>query len=167
MRCINLYAKPYKPMCFELGFNEALLGLLNWPIAKEVRCLDLQFHLESFELMMILRSLWTTQLYTFILYRACIFPFPPLFSFTISKTILKMGPKFVSSSLSLLTPYSFSLPLPFLLSSPLLSSTSPFTFSSFISSHAHSLTSFFSLFTSSLSLSLWLLPSFRQDWRWN
>ena len=37
-----------KLACFLLGFYEALLGLLN-PIAKEVRCLDLQFHFEAFE----------------------------------------------------------------------------------------------------------------------
>ena len=42
-----------KLMCFVLGFYEALLGL----VAKEVRCLDLQFHLEAFEFMMILCSL--------------------------------------------------------------------------------------------------------------
>ena len=48
-----------KLMCFVLGFYEALalLGLLNWSVAKEVRCLDLQFHLEAFEFMMILFSL--------------------------------------------------------------------------------------------------------------
>ena len=49
MRFINLYAKQYKLMCFVLGFYEALLGLLNRPIAKEVRCLGLQFHFEAFE----------------------------------------------------------------------------------------------------------------------
>ena len=32
---MNLYAKPYKFMCFVLGFYEALLGLLN-PVDKEV-----------------------------------------------------------------------------------------------------------------------------------
>ena len=37
-----------KLMCFVLGFYEALLGLLN-SVKKEVRCLDLQFHLEAFE----------------------------------------------------------------------------------------------------------------------
>ena len=31
-----------------LGFYEALLRLVNQPVAKEVRCLDLQFHLEAF-----------------------------------------------------------------------------------------------------------------------
>ena len=46
-----------KLMCFVLGFYEALLGLLNQPVAKEVRCLDLQFHLEAFEFMIILCSL--------------------------------------------------------------------------------------------------------------
>ena len=46
-----------KLMCFALGIYEALIGLLNWPVAKQVRCLDLQFHLEAFELMMILGSL--------------------------------------------------------------------------------------------------------------
>ena len=65
-----------KLMCFVLGFYEALLGLLN-PVNKEVRCLDLQFHLEAFEFMMILCSL---QFYTFILYRVCIFSFPHLSS---------------------------------------------------------------------------------------
>ena len=58
-----------KLMCFVLGFYEALLGLLN-PINKEVQCLDLQFHLEAFEFMIILCSL---QFYTSILYRVCIF----------------------------------------------------------------------------------------------
>ena len=65
-----------KLMCFVLGFYEALLGLLN-PVNKELRCLDLQFHLEAFEFMMILCSL---QFYTFILYRVCIFSFPHLSS---------------------------------------------------------------------------------------
>ena len=65
-----------KLMCFVLGFYEALLGLLN-PVNKEVRYLDLQFHLEAFEFMMILCSL---QFYTFILYRVCIFSFPHLSS---------------------------------------------------------------------------------------
>ena len=68
-----------KLMCFVLGFYEALLGLLN-PVNEEVRCLDLQFHLEAFEFMMILCSLLTTQFYTFILYRVCIFSFPHLSS---------------------------------------------------------------------------------------
>ena len=45
-----------KLMCFVLGFYEALLGLLN-PVDKEVQYLDLQFHLEAFEYMMILCSL--------------------------------------------------------------------------------------------------------------
>ena len=46
-----------KLMCFVLGFYEALLGLLDRPVAKEVQSLDLQFHLEAFEFMMILFSL--------------------------------------------------------------------------------------------------------------
>ena len=46
-----------KLMCFVLGFYKVLLGLLNWPVAKEVRSLDLQFYLEAFEFMMILFSL--------------------------------------------------------------------------------------------------------------
>ena len=46
-----------KFMCFVLVFYEAMLGLLNWPVDKEVQCLDLQFHLEAFEFMMTLCSL--------------------------------------------------------------------------------------------------------------
>ena len=46
-----------KLMCFVFGFYKALLGLLNRPEAKEVRSLDLQFHLEAFEFMIILFSL--------------------------------------------------------------------------------------------------------------
>ena len=42
-----------KLMCFVLGFYEALLGLLDRPVAKEVQSLDLHFHLEAFEFMMI------------------------------------------------------------------------------------------------------------------
>ena len=34
-----------------------MLGLLNRPVAEEVQCLDLQFHLEAFEFMRILCSL--------------------------------------------------------------------------------------------------------------
>ena len=73
-----------KLMCFVLGFYEALLGLLN-PVNKEVRWLDLQFHLETFEFMMILCSL---QFHTFILYMQSVHLLlsPPLFSLTISKT---------------------------------------------------------------------------------
>ena len=37
---MNLFAKPYKLMCFVLGFYEALLGLQN-PVNEEVRCFDL------------------------------------------------------------------------------------------------------------------------------
>ena len=68
---------PIKPMCFVHGFYEALLWLLN-PADKGVWCLDLQFHLEAFELT-ILSSLWTKKFYTIILYTACLnvfLPFP-------------------------------------------------------------------------------------------
>ena len=45
-------------MWFALGFYEAFLWLLN-PVDKEVWCLDLNFHLERFEFMMILSSMFT------------------------------------------------------------------------------------------------------------
>ena len=45
-----------KLMYFALRFYEALLGLLH-TVDKEVWCLDLQFHLEGFEFMMIFCSL--------------------------------------------------------------------------------------------------------------
>ena len=83
MRFISLHASLIKLMCFALGFYEALLGLLNL-INKEVWCLDLQFHLEAFEFTMILCSLWTTQFYTFILYRLYFFPLPSFPTFLLS-----------------------------------------------------------------------------------
>ena len=82
-----------KLMCFLFGFYEALLGLLN-PVNKEVQYLDLQFHLETFEFMMIYCSL---QFYTFVLYRVCI-SFPHLSSLlpflkTIPKKKAQTSPK--------------------------------------------------------------------------
>ena len=52
-----------KLMCFALGFYEAFLGVLN-PPDKEVWCLNLQFHLEAFDFMTILSSLWTMYYHT-------------------------------------------------------------------------------------------------------
>ena len=57
MKFINLYAKSYKTHVLCIWVFKALLGLLNRPVAKGVRSLDLQFHLEAFEFMIILFSL--------------------------------------------------------------------------------------------------------------
>ena len=71
-----------KLMCFVLGFYEALLGLLN-PVDKEVRCLDLQFHLEAFDDSLFFVN--NTILYFHTLQSVHLLLSPPLFFLTISK----------------------------------------------------------------------------------
>ena len=65
---VRIYGIYKHLMCFALEFYEALLWLLN--------TINKLFHLEAFEFIMIVCSLWTPQFYAFILYRPCIFPLP-------------------------------------------------------------------------------------------